>query len=518
MNRTCLLLLAIFVFVSCKKNDSERTEVLYPTFSIHPDSVKLNPSGNAPLSALVNFQSPIKGKVRLIVKGKHGDSSDLHHDFTLDDNVHSIPVAGLYGGYANQVIIQVLTSTGQLTEARLTIQTAPLHDSLPASLVVDVAQRSKMEPGMNLVSSFSGGPAQAVMPYMVDSYGDIRWYLDFSKYPGLETMNYECGISRLRNGNFYFAEPSTSKIYEVDLMGTVLNTWYFPPYWFHHDMEEKANGNFLMSVNKAGSVNLNGVPTIEDYIIEIDRKTGQIITEWDLKESLDELRVALTTDANDWMHVNAITEDPNDNTIIVSGRTQGVVKLGYDNSVKWILSNHRGWGKNRRGEDLNQYLLQPLDASGQPITDAALIDGSVAHPDFEWPWFQHSPVVMPDKSVLIFDNGTFRNYDLGQPKYSRAVQYVIDPSAMTVSQKWSYGKERGEQTFSSIISGVGYLPSTKNILFCPGWFVPNANGFGGKVVEIDYATRQPVFQLSINARKSYEFHRVERMPLYPVNL
>jgi arylsulfate sulfotransferase len=116
----------------------------------------------------------------------------------------------------------------------------------------------------------------------------------------------------------------------------------------------------------------------------------------------------------------------------------------------------------------------------------------------------------------LFDNGDNRNY-AGQPLYSRAVAYRIDPVAMTVRQVWQYGKERGAETFSRIVSDVDYHAAAGTVMFMPG-----AVGFDGreygKAVEVDHATRAVVFEATITpptAAFGITFHRVERLPLYP---
>ena len=286
-------------------------------------------------------------------------------------------------------------------------------------------------------------------------------------------------------------------------------------YVFHHEVLEKPDGNFLVSATNPSSTHADGSSTIEDYIIEIDRQSGNIVRMWDLKESLDEYRTTLTTNLEDWIHVNAVYYDSTDNTILVSGRTQGVIKLDNGNNVIWILGPHKGWGTNRRGENLNQFLLKPLDANGNMITDTAVINGSENAPSFEWNWYQHSVIKIPDGNLMLFDNGTSRNFEFSSNQYSRAVEYKIDEANMTVQQVWEYGKERGIETYSSIVSSVQYLTNTNHVLFCPGYNVSNTEGFGGKVLEIDYATKQVIYQASISSGNNWGFHRTKRINAYP---
>lgn len=148
-------------------------------------------------------------------------------------------------------------------------------------------------------------------------------------------------------------------------------------------------------------------------MIEVDHQTRKIVTEWDLNQSLDETRSALISRfrPGSWAHNNAVTYSPTDDAIIVTMKHQGAAKLDRNNRVKWILSPHKGWGTNRRGESLDAYLLNPLDATGAKITDDAILQGSLPGQDFEWAWVNHCPVILPDGDIKVFDNVFFRHFN-----------------------------------------------------------------------------------------------------------
>ncbi len=516
MKHIIFMSLLLVLIYGCKKdtvvNNNTTTNI---NFTIPADSIIVNPSGSSPLTALIKFKSPISGHTVITVKGKHGSASDITQTFTDNSTYHVIPILGLYPSYKNTVKISVVNSKETANDS-LSITTGALPANTPDYINIDAADRSAMEPGLNLVSSFSGYPTPPVTPYMLDSFGDIRWYLDYTSNPILNQLFYDCGINRLQNGNFRFADTYTNKIYEVDFFGNIINTWGLGGYLFHHDIYEKPNGNFLVTVTKPGSTHPDGVSTIEDYIIEIDRSSGAILNTWDLKQSLNEYRQVLSTDPTDWIHTNGLVYDSTDNTIIVSGRVQGVFKLTYSNQVKWVLGPHRGWGPNNVGQDLSKLLLTPLDSTGAAITDTSVLNGWTNSPSFEWNWYQHSPQLIPNGDLMVFDNGATRNYNPNAAvHYSRAVEYRINETNMTVQQIWEYGKENGSSTFSQIVSSVKYLPQTKHILFSPGYQVPNSTGLGGKIVEIDYATKKVVFQASVSSANGWGWHRVQRMPIYP---
>lgn len=510
------LALGVALLAGCRREDGQApVPATTLQLSFGAGALVLNPSGYAPLTARLTFTSRQSGQLRLVVHGRHGAASDLTQQFTDEGTAHDVPILGLYPDYANAVSVQLVNLDGQLlADTTLTIQTPPLPPNMPTSLVTTAPAGSALGGDFTLVSNFSATDPQ--MPLIVDNYGDIRWLLDYRTLPELAQLSYDCGISRLRNGNYCFGNKSTSQLYEVDVYGAIVNRWTMTGYTFHHELYEKPDGNFLATVNKIGSTHPDGTATNQDYVVEVDRHANRVVQEWDLKQSLDENRHALEADPADWFHGNAVLYDPSDNTIIVSGRHQGVVKLTYDNRVKWLLAPHRGWGTNHQGQSLSQLALTPLSAAGQVIADTAVVNGSANAPDFEWNWYQHSVQLMPNGDLLLFDNGTNRNFIRNaSAHYSRAVVYRIDPAARTVQQVWTYGKERGAQTFSSIVSRVQYLPAVNHLLFCPGYQVPNATGTGGKIIELEYASKQVLFEMQLTPTNGFAFHRAQRESIYP---
>jgi hypothetical protein len=100
--------------------------------------------------------------------------------------------------------------------------------------------------------------------------------------------------------------------------------------------------------------------------------------------------------------------------------------------------------------------------------------------DFEWQWCQHQPMLLPDQDnnpstldILLLDNGQNKSFSEesavdATENYSRAVQYRIDPEAMTVQQIWEYGKERGVECYATYLGDANYEPLTGNRLITFG--------------------------------------------------
>lgn len=505
-----LLLLGLLA-AGCDSNpaDGDADPTAITTLRLTP-----NPSGYAPLTAEAALTANRPVQVELIV-GEPGTAGAVQHRFPGVSPTHTLPILGLYPDSTNSITLRLYSADGTfLADSVRTVTTPPLLTDLPA-VTIDAARPSAMKPGMNLVSYF--GHDSGVTPqraFIFDAEGAIRWYLDLRTHPTLGQLFYDNGVERLANGNLYFGDRNSGRIIEMDMLGRIVRAWPLPGYRFHHNVIEKPDGNFLVTVDKEGA------PTVEDYLIEIDRASGAIVREWNLNESLDNTRRAWPTDLADlnvdWFHANAVTYDPRDETIIVSGRTQGTVKLTADNEVVWILAPHIGWETAGDGSDLATRLLQPLDGTGTPITDADVLTGRASHPDFEWAWYQHAPELLPNGDLLLFDNGDNRHYR-GSPAYSRAVIYRIDDEARTIQQTWEYGKERGLETYSRIVSDVDYHADEGTVVFMPG-AVTSGGAPHGKVVEVEQATRTVVFEATIMppvAPFGITFHRVERLPLYP---
>lgn len=512
-----IVMVFLFIFISCEKDD-DSIEVLDTTGSpctcdmLLEENVTLNPSGYAPLSAIVSLKTDMVVRVDIKILGKNGENSDINQNFPELGTEFEIPIHGLYADYQNTVELTFFDTAGtNLGYKTYMITTSPLISAMP-EIIIDNANRNQMTQGMTLVSYYGyDQDIHPFRPFMFDSFGDIRWYLNYIDSSILNNLHFDNGPHRLANGNFYFANREPDAIYEVDLFGNIVNIWEMEGYGFHHEVFEKPNGNFLVSVDK------RGLNTIEDHIIEIDRASKQIIREWDLNKSLDNQRTTLTNNAEDWIHVNGVSYDPSDNSIIVSGRTQGVIKLTDDNEVVWIMGGHKNWGFAGNGENLNQFLLQPLDAGGIPITDQSILDGDENHPDFEWNWYQHATKVLPNGNIILFDNGFNRNFT-STHFYSRAVEYKVDQDNGTIKQTWQYGKERGLDMYSRIVSDVDYLEAENNMLISSGNIVDGTRPIG-KCIEVDIASNQVVFEATIIPPKTYAdkitFHRTERLSLYP---
>ena len=402
-------------------------------YTLDDPNVVLNPYEISPLTALVIFETDEEVSPEVTI---HGDSDLTTYTHTFAKGTeHYLPIYGLYAGRENKVTIKCGDE-----EKELTIKTDELPDDfiLPTSVKKD---ESKLSNDLYFYTPSSSGYTAAY-----DVNGDVRWYLT-------ESAIWE--INRLDNGRLLVSTERLAEVpyystglYEMDMLGKIY-TEYSLPGGYHHDYYEMENGNLLVASDDFN----NDSGTVEDYVVEIDRKTGNIVKTFDLK---DILKMTDGKSENwieyDWFHNNSVWYDKKTNSITLSGRHQdAVINIDYDTGkLNWILGDPEGWS-----DEYQKFFFKPVGDN------------------FEWQWSQHATMITPESYVFLFDNGNNKSknekdYVKAEDSYSRGVMYKIDTDKMTIEQVWEYGKERGSDFYSPYISDVDYLDKNHYIVHSGG--------------------------------------------------
>lgn len=388
--------------------------------TIDNPKIIVNPYEISPLTALILFETRDLTAPTVTIVGED-ESTTFTKTFTPNKK-HVLPIYGLYPDRNNEVII---TLNGE--DYTFHIQTDPLPEdfALPTDVTAD---KEELDQELYFVTPSSQGYTAAY-----DINGDVRWYL---------TENMIWDVQRLCNGNIMLSSNRlinppyyTTGLVEMDLTGKIYYEYVLPG-GYHHDVYELENGNLLVASNDFDS------GTVEDYIVEIERDTGNIVKRIDLKEILpmDEGKNLMATDY-DWFHNNSVWYDSDTNSITLSGRHQdAVVNIDYNSlEINWIVGSHDGWS-----EEYQKYFLDPIGD------------------DFEWQWAQHAAMILPNGDLFVFDNGNNRSKTeedsvKASDNYSRGVIYHINTIDKTIEQVWEYGKDRGSEFYSPYISDVDYL-------------------------------------------------------------
>ncbi len=454
-------------------------------YTLDDPNVVLNPYEISPLTALVIFETDEEVSPEVTI---HGDSDLTTYTHTFAKGTeHYLPIYGLYAGRENKVTIKCGDE-----EKELTIKTDELPDDfiLPTSVKKD---ESKLNNDLYFYTPSSFGYTAAY-----DVNGDVRWYLT-------ESAIWE--INRLDNGRLLVSTERLAEVpyystglYEMDMLGKIY-TEYSLPGGYHHDYYEIENGNLLVASDDFN----NDSGTVEDYVVEIDRKTGNIVKTFDLK---DILKMTDGKSENwieyDWFHNNSVWYDKKTNSITLSGRHQdAVINIDYDTGkLNWILGDPEGWS-----DEYQKYFFKPVGDN------------------FEWQWSQHAAMITPEGYVFLFDNGNNKsknekNYVKAEDSYSRGVMYKIDTDKMTIEQVWEYGKERGSDFYSPYISDVDYLDKNHYIVHSGGISYKDGKiqnqpaGLAGsdtlKSDTVELLDDEVIFEMVLPTNT----YRVEKMSLY----
>ncbi len=453
-------------------------------YTLENPNVILNPYGNSPLTALVIFETDDEEEVSITIKGKD-ELSTYEHTFDKG-KVHYIPVYGLYAGTINDVLIKAGDD-----ENTLKIKTDDLPDDfiIPTSVTKD---ESKLTNDLYFFTPSSSGYTCAY-----DVNGDVRWYLDeraIWEVNKLENGHLLLSTERLVNTPYY-----STGLYEMDMLGKIY-TEYSLPGGYHHDYFEMENGNLLVASDNFD----NDYGTVEDYVVELDRQTGNIVKTIDLKDILNmEDGKSENWISYDWFHNNSVWYDKKTNSITLSGRHQdAVINIDYDTlELNWILGDSTNWS-----EEYQKYFFKPVG-------------------DTEWQWSQHAAMILPNGNVFVFDNGNNKSknkdeYVAAENSYSRGVIYKIDTENMTAEQVFEYGKERGNDFYSPYISDVDYLDDNHYIVHSGGISYTNGKinnqpaglANADKLVSdtVELLDGEVIFEMVLPTNN----YRVEKMSLY----
>ena len=406
-------------------------------YTVDKPNIILDPYKASPLTALILFETEEEVEPVITVKGKD-ENTTFTHKFSKSKK-HYIEVYGLYPDKENEVEIKFNTKEKEIKKT-YKIKT----DKLPEDFILPTSVKADKEKLNNDLYFFT--PSSKGYTCAYDVNGDVRWYL--SNYALWDNTRLENGhmlisTERLINDPYYM-----TGLYEIDMLGKIYMEYSLPG-GYHHDYFEMPNGNLLVASDDF--YNRNG--TVEDYIVELDRKTGEIVKTFDLKDILKMEDGKSENWSNyDWFHNNSVWYDEKTNSITLSGRHQdAVINIDYKTGkLNWIIGDPTSWSK-----EYQKYFFKPIGD------------------DFEWQWSQHAAMITPEGYVFILDNGNNKSkikeeYVSAEDSYTRGVMYEINTDDMTIKQVFEYGKERGSDFYSPYISDVDYLDKDHYIVHSGG--------------------------------------------------
>lgn len=414
--------------------------------------VLLNPYRQAPLTALILFTTKEACAVR--VRLEDGEDYALT---TKRETRHRLPIFYLHAGKVNEITIELLNDKDEVyMTKKIYLRTNPLPKSLENMIQIEKKTMASVSP----MTFVFGGDTKH--PYVFDEKGEIRYYL--SRKP----KSY--GVFLLSEGRFLFlvrevcapsfANPHSVLCQEMDFLGRVYHEYYVPE-GIHHDGCEMVPGGNLIAASSSMK------EWVEDAIIEIDRETGRIVKKLCLGDVLSDHAYF---DYFDWAHVNTVSYQPQDNSVVVCMRNlHSVIKVDWGtNELKWILCDTEFW----KGTVYEEKVLKP--------------EG-----DISFCYQPHAAYLLQEKEgeekrLIIYDNHwskrrPVKSFDGDAKSFVKI--YALDEEGCRVRQEHQYATKK------SIIRSNGILLEDR-VLSMSGCLQKEMDGYGALIEEFAHDTEK----------------------------
>lgn len=445
--------------------------------------VTLDPYSTTPLSLYLGIWGKLNEDIKINVQDSKGITVAVSWTYSMQTGANLIPVSGLVAGEDNVVtLISGAQIVGQYT---VTPSALPPSDSADISLGFPVITVTKSVDDSSLVADglyFSTYFDRYNLAF--DQNGIVRWYVS----QAIPSYNFV----RTDSGHFLATSQGINHcldMYEFDVMGRVYAV-YLLDNEFHHSILPLEN-NLAIAPSEYTNGRPDDYSTGKDGVSIIDLTSGLEVAYYDMLKVMDYSRSPRPSGSapgqsatmDDWLHINQSYINTTNNVLVSSGRHQSAI-FGVDvdsGQLRFIMADHEDWAS-----DFEEYLLTPVDESGNPLFDFSTQDGiDLANSNF-WTWGQHNIVEIPNAEIgilefIVFDNGNYRSRDdarslLPKDNFSRVVQFRIDLNTMTVTRSYEYGKDEvGSRGYSSFVSAK-HLLSNGNLVIHFGASTMDENG------------------------------------------
>jgi arylsulfate sulfotransferase len=522
------LIFAFWITVLCA--NSYAVEFVY-----HP-TLTMNPNGVTPLAGQVEFITDVPTKITLVIIDISGTRYVKFSEFKTS---HFLPLLGVISDREYSLQVKATSVNLQSVMSKAILFSTP---ALPLDFpTIDVSDSipEDMEPGLTLLDLYNGSRQSPIKgrAMVLNSSGEVVWFSSLGTNEG----NVRNFIERLPNGNLrYLASRAEANYNEdtvivSDLLGNLISSTEMidPGVGLHHDLISTPEGTFMSLTRIKTSV--DNFPTsdtdlaapketayVRDEPVVEFNPDGTVVAIWPLVDLIDPTRIGYdslrpSAAGFDSFHTNAVFYDASDDSILVSARHQDAI-FKYSRAsgdLIWILGNHLNWSP-----EFHPFLLQPTEDL------------------FDWQYHQHAMMPTPDGTLLLFDNGNRRTspFDGKLPladseTSSRAVEYKIDETLMTVEKVREFVIGGSSPVFSGTRGDADWLPGTGNILATAsdvsfeGGIASKDLGFGTRHTRIiEYATNpeREVFDVRLfspEENSRIHVYRSDRIPgLYPASV
>src|SRR6266700_3325574 len=431
--KTCLIIIGVVFMVFTSLAEANQADDTTITITGHT-------AGATPFISNLTLEvsnTTVLKSIQFAIDAKPGSvtrplSSTYANDYLLSRGFEqpppattvTLPVYGLYAGYANIVRLTYRFMDGSSRQTVTSITTATFDDSCGYDNPTIVQARSNST-DLSYYYIMVKGDCSYFEPGIVDSDGALRW---------LGTANLASGSVLLFDNAVYLGHGPLLTRIELDGAFTLLGDYSsLGIVNFHHNIDR---GKFGIILDATTTTYLGST------LIEVDA-SGTVLKRWDMADIISAAMIAGGVDPNqfvyaapiDWFHINGCTYNRADDSLIVSSRENFLICLDYETSaIKWILGDPtKKWYEF---PSLQQFALTLAPGSLPPIG-------------------QHAPSITYDQNLLILDNGLQSVFQVPrgeQRDYSSPRKYEVDLNAKIATEVWNF--EQGQSLWCPFCGSV----------------------------------------------------------------
>lgn len=320
--------------------------------------IEPNPYGTNTLSLYVYFKTEEAASVSYNISVPDDSIADFEATPDGEEEYkteHEFQVIGLVPDEKNTVTFTIKNESGEENTYTYKYNMGNLIGEEETVLETTVGEANAEELSNGLYAILGNDSDGLDFMYYYDNSGVIRGEIPLIGYRSHRLL--------FQEGLMYYSISQT-KIAAVNALGKAEQIFDTGKYELHHDYVFDDDGNILVLATDTES------DTVEDQIVKIDTKTGEVTCVLDLGDLLPDYKeqctenVKGTEDENemDWMHINTIQWLGEQTVVLSSRETSSILEITnlYSNpELSYIIGEESFW-KDTGYEDL----LLKKDESG----------------------------------------------------------------------------------------------------------------------------------------------------------
>jgi arylsulfate sulfotransferase len=321
-----------------------------------------------------------------------------------------LPVYGLYAGYTNIVRLTYRFMDGSSKQAVTSVTTATFDDPCGYDNPTILKTRTNST-DLSYDYMMVKGSCSNFEPAIIDTDGALRW---------VGTAGISAGSAIFFDNAAYLGHGH--RLSRIDLDGTVTLVGDYSSLGvvnFHHNIDRGKVGIIL---------DADTTTYYNSVTIEVDA-SGTVLKTWNMAQIIRAAMIAGGDDPGqfvypsptDWFHLNGVTYNRADDTLIVSSRENFLICIDYEtNGIRWILGDPtKKW---YQFPSLRKFALAIPPGSLPPIG-------------------QHAPSISYDQNLLIFGNGQNSWFQVprgDQRGYASPRKYEVNLNAKIATEVWNF--------------------------------------------------------------------------------